>query len=96
MSIAIATGLVTAVAVTNMASVETSHAGPVIWQGIMLALFLPFLAALYFSWEQVPIFEDTPELKRKARRWRRVMWTLGLLYVGIAAATMVVLIKLGI
>jgi hypothetical protein len=96
MSIAIATGMVAAVAVANMGSTETSHAGPVIWQGIVLVMFLPFLAALYLSWQQVPLFEDTPELKQKARWWRRVMVGLVIAYVVLAAILMVVIMKLGI
>jgi hypothetical protein len=97
MSIAIATGLATAVSISAMsAPISGSHAGPVIWQGTMLLLFLPLLVALNLAWNRIPLFEDTPKRKQQARYWRRFMYALVGLYIVIGAALMILLMILGI
>ena len=97
MSIAIATGLATAVSISTMSTpISGSHAGPVIWQGTMLLLFLPLLVALNLAWNRIPLFEDTPANKRQGRYWRRIMYALVGLYIVIGAALMILLMILGI
>ena len=97
MSLAIATGLATAVSISAMSTpIHGSHAGPVIWQGTMLLLFLPLLIALNLAWNRIPLFEHTLQQKRQARYWRRVMYALVTLYIVIGAALMILLVILGI
>lgn len=97
MSIAIATGLAATTSISVMSvPISGSHAGPVIWQGTMLLLFLPLLVALNLAWNRIPLFEDTPKRKQRARYWRRIMYGLVGLYFLIGAALMVLLVILGI
>ena len=90
------TGTIVALTMANTHAIVGSHAGPVIWQGIMLILFLPFMLLFYWAWNKVPLTEWNRETRFLARKWRRVMWMVGLSYLGIGAVLVWLIVNFGI
>jgi hypothetical protein len=90
-----------AVAATAIALNSQSHAtggaiGPVIWQGIMVVLVIPFGGFALWAYFKEPLVPYTEEEWKRWRFWRRVwIWTL-FMYGFVGISLLVYLIKQGI
>jgi len=77
-------------------SIHATKLAPVIWQGIMLTLMLPFFVTLFWVWNKEPLVPSTEQEKRLKRKWVRIRWTLMITYCLIGVVLLIVLLQLNI
>lgn len=95
MSVALAAAA-TAIALNSQPHATGGSVGPVIWQGIMLVLVIPFGGLALWAYTKEPLYPRTDEDYHRIRFWRRVwVWTL-YMYGFTGISLFVFLIKLGL
>jgi hypothetical protein len=96
MDISTAAAAVFLMAVTQSSSSTGSHIGPVLWQGIMLVLFVPFGGLGLWAYIREPFHaydHKTSQSKKRCRFiWRVCLWT----YLFIGVVLFVIIFRSGI